>query len=73
MQSATDTCWHAKVNDGWLVVPGSIITTTSTFTMPELRYFHCSLIMVGWNRVLLINLNDMINQSLVTWCGKRCG
>jgi hypothetical protein len=23
------------------------ITTNSTFTMPELRYFHCSLIMMG--------------------------
>jgi hypothetical protein len=29
MQSATGTCWHTKVNDGWLVGCASgIITTT---------------------------------------------
>ena len=33
------TCWHTKY-DGWLVgCAGGIITTNSTFTMPELSTF----------------------------------
>jgi hypothetical protein len=55
MQSATALVGTPKLITTWLVgCGGGIITTNSTVTMPELSYFHCSLIIMGWNRVVLI-------------------